>query len=72
MCGGCACWCRFIEPGEFARLPGLPVLSETVGWLVDMGVTVIRQGGSFTQGDYYLWKVRVCCCCCCCCVCARD
>ncbi len=47
---------RFLEPGTWARLGDLPVLKETVTWLQDMGVTVIRQGGSFTQGDYYLWK----------------
>ncbi len=32
------------------------MLKEAVTWLQAMGVTVIRQGGSFTQGDYYLWK----------------
>ncbi len=32
------------------------MLKETVTWLQNMGVTVIRQGGSFTQDDYYLWK----------------
>jgi len=46
----------FLQPGQWARLPGLPVLSETVQWLQDMGITAIRQGGSFTQNAYYEWK----------------
>lgn len=46
----------FLQPGQWGRLPGLPVLKQTVQWLQDIGVTAIRQGGSFTQGAYYEWK----------------
>jgi alpha-L-arabinofuranosidase len=38
------------------RYEGLPVLSESVKWLKQMGVKMIRQGGSFAKGDYYDWQ----------------
>ena len=50
----------YVQPGEWGRFAGLPVLQESVDWLQDMGVSTIRwawllaiysdrnrQGGSF-------------------------
>eukprot|EP00055_Hartaetosiga_balthica_P017725 m.122044 g.122044 ORF g.122044 m.122044 type:complete len:822 (+) comp9387_c1_seq3:100-2565(+) len=46
----------FLQPGEWARVNSLPVLKSTVEVLQSIGVTAIRQGGSFTIEDYYSWK----------------
>eukprot|EP00966_Prymnesium_polylepis_P175806 4069467-Prymnesium_polylepis.1 len=39
----------FLQPGEWGRYAGLPVLRSTVDALLDMGTKVIRQGGSFAS-----------------------
>eukprot|EP00048_Salpingoeca_helianthica_P022073 m.16259 g.16259 ORF g.16259 m.16259 type:complete len:806 (-) comp6848_c0_seq2:62-2479(-) len=46
----------FVQPGDWGRFAGLPVLLDTVTWLQRMGVTAIRQGGTFTIDEYYVWK----------------
>ena len=46
----------FVQPGEWGRFEGLSVQAESVAWLKQMGVTMIRQGGSFADGSYYSWQ----------------
>jgi len=51
----------FLQPGEWGRYAGLPVLRSTVDALLDMGTKVIRQGGSFASvgagsAEYYQWQ----------------
>ena len=46
----------FLQPGEWGRFKGLPVLRRAVENLRAMGITAIRQGGSFTDPDGYFWK----------------
>jgi hypothetical protein len=38
-----------MQPGEWGRFAGLPVLASAVASLQAMGVTVMRQGGSFSR-----------------------
>ena len=46
----------FVQPGTWARLNSLPVLASTVAAMKNIGVSAIRQGGSFTDPSYYFWK----------------
>eukprot|EP00051_Salpingoeca_urceolata_P021197 m.328061 g.328061 ORF g.328061 m.328061 type:complete len:807 (-) comp19750_c0_seq31:149-2569(-) len=47
----------FLQPGAWGLArPDLPVLSSGVDILKDIGVTMIRQGGSFIDPTYYFWK----------------
>jgi len=54
----------YMQPGQWGRLPGLPVLSSGADLLTQMGVSLIRQGGSFAgaqvdhgpPADYYQWQ----------------
>ena len=50
----------FLQPGMWGRYKGLPVLKDTVDTLLDMGISLIRQGGSFASGPddgaYYQWE----------------
>lgn len=46
----------WLQPGEWGRLAGLPVLKDTIDTLQAIGITAIRQGGSFTDPAYYFWK----------------
>lgn len=55
----------FLQPGAWGRLQGLPVQLRAVQMLQEMGVTAIRQGGSFVRNsrwnasdpaEYYFWK----------------
>lgn len=39
----------YLQPGQWGRLPGLPVLKSAADLLTTMGVTVIRQGGSYAS-----------------------
>jgi len=52
----------FLQPGQWGRVPGLPVLLSAADTLKAMGVKAIRQGGSFASGkntkgdiEYYQW-----------------
>lgn len=51
-----ALWIGFVqlEPGSWGRYEGLSVQSATVQALLDMGVSVIRQGGTVSQT--FKWK----------------
>lgn len=44
----------FLQPGEWGRFQGLPVLLSAVQVLQTMGINVIRQGGTFAQT--IVWK----------------
>ena len=44
------------EPGGWGKFAGLEVRRDSVELLKSMGVTAIRQGGSFTDPEYYFWK----------------
>ena len=46
----------FLSPGSWGRFGELPVLQQAVDNLRSMGVTSIRQGGSFTDPADYFWK----------------
>ena len=46
----------YLSAGAWGRYNGLPVLKSAVDNLLDMGINVIRQGGSFTDGSGYDWK----------------
>ena len=52
----------FLQPGQWGRLPGLPVLKSAGDLLQSMGITAIRQGGSYASSssakrdiEYYQW-----------------
>ncbi len=45
-----------LQPGAWGRVGDLPVLQSGVDLLKSMGVSIIRQGGSFTDPDGYAWK----------------
>ena len=45
----------FLQPGEWARFAGLPVWKDTVEMLKSIGITAIRQGGSFVNPSSYFW-----------------
>ena len=38
---------RYLQPGEWGRYQGLPVLARAAASLLEMGIKVIRQGGSY-------------------------
>ena len=56
----------YLSPGQWGRLPGLPVLASAGRLLKDMGIKAIRQGGSYASGGgggsteqdkmYYQWE----------------
>lgn len=46
----------FLSPGPWGRYKSGPFLKEGIQNLVDMGITSIRLGGSFTDPSYYFWK----------------
>jgi len=46
----------FLQPGAWGRFAGLSVRRDGVETLKSIGVTAIRQGGSFTDPDFYFWK----------------
>lgn len=45
-----------LHPGEWGLYKGLEVRRDGVELLEAMGVTAIRQGGSFADAAYYSWK----------------
>jgi hypothetical protein len=46
----------YLQPGKWGRFRGLPVLVSGAAVLKEMGVTIIRQGGSFADDPMYFWK----------------
>jgi len=44
----------YLQPGTWGRYKGLPVLQSAVDTLTQMGITSIRQGGTFSQ--QIVWK----------------
>jgi hypothetical protein len=44
----------FFQPGEWGRVPGLPVLRSAADVMIEMGTRVIRQGGTVSQT--FTWK----------------
>ena len=46
----------FLQPGEWKRFAGLPIRLESVKALQEIGVSLIRVGGSFAISDWYFWK----------------
>ena len=47
----------FLQPGVWGRYKGLPVLKTGVQWLLDMGTSLFRLGGTFSGGEDYFWKL---------------
>ena len=45
-----------LHPGEWGRFAGLEVRKDAVEMLQSMGITAMRQGGSFADAAYYFWK----------------
>ena len=45
-----------LHPGQWGRYAGLEVRRDAVEALKAMGVTAVRQGGSFADAEYYFWK----------------
>ena len=45
-----------LHPGDWGKFAGLEVRRDSVELLKSMGVTAIRQGGSFVDPEYYFWK----------------
>ena len=41
----------FLQPGQWGRVPGLPVLLSAANILHEMGIKAIRQGGSYASGS---------------------
>eukprot|EP01048_Picozoa_sp_COSAG05_P004983 COSAG05_NODE_285_length_12188_cov_539.399537_6_plen_98_part_00 len=41
----------FLQPGQWGRVPGLPVLLSAANILQEMGIKAIRQGGSYASGS---------------------
>jgi len=50
----------FMQPGEWGRYGGLPVLRSGVDLLMSMGITIMRYGGTFCSdpddGSWYQWQ----------------
>ena len=46
----------YLQPGEWGRFEGLPVLAQGVATLQEMGIRVIRQGGSYEDAAAQAWK----------------
>ena len=46
----------FLQPGAWGRYKGMPVLKTGVQWMLDMGTSLFRQGGTFSGGADYFWK----------------
>jgi hypothetical protein len=49
----------FLQPGEWGRFRGLPVRRDVVDGLRDMGLTVLRYGGSMVNAPEYSWKKMI-------------
>jgi alpha-L-arabinofuranosidase len=49
----------FLQPGEWGRFKGLPVRRDVAEGLRDMGVTVLRYGGSMVNAPEYRWKKMI-------------
>ncbi len=49
----------FLQPGEWGRFKGLPVRRDVVEGLRDMGLTVLRYGGSMVNAPEYRWKKMI-------------
>jgi len=47
----------FMQPGTWGRLNDLPVLASGASNLKKLGITLIRQGGSFAKPSMYFWKL---------------
>eukprot|EP00664_Eupelagonemidae_sp_cell27_P004424 gene4424-9407_t len=43
-------------PGAWGRYKGLPVRADSVATLQQMGIKLIRQGGSFEKNRFLPWK----------------
>ncbi len=53
----------YLQPGQWGRIPGLPVLKSAADTLKEMGIKAIRQGGSYASSasargskTYYQWQ----------------
>jgi hypothetical protein len=49
----------FLQPGEWGRFRGLPVRGDVAEGLRDMGLTVLRYGGSMVNAPGYRWKKMI-------------
>ena len=46
----------FLQPGSWGRFKNLPIRLDAVAALKEIGVSLIRVGGSFAIADWYFWK----------------
>ena len=49
----------FLQPGDWGRFKNLPVRKDVVEGLRDMGVSVMRYGGSMVNAPEYRWKKMI-------------
>jgi alpha-L-arabinofuranosidase len=49
----------FVQPGDWGRFKGLPVRKDVAEGLVDLGLTVLRYGGSMINHPSYRWKTMI-------------
>ncbi len=45
----------FLEPGAWGRFDGLPVRRDVAQMLIDVGITIMRYGGSLVYAEGYRW-----------------
>jgi hypothetical protein len=48
-----------LQPGEWGRFRGLPVRRDVAEGMRDMGLTVLRYGGSMVNAPEYRWKKMI-------------
>jgi hypothetical protein len=48
-----------LQPGEWGRFQGLPVRRDVIEGMRDLGLTVLRYGGSMVNAPEYRWKKMI-------------
>ena len=48
-----------LQPGDWGRFKGLPVRKDVIDGLREMGVSVMRYGGSMVNAPEYRWKKMI-------------
>jgi hypothetical protein len=49
----------FLQPGKWGRYKDLPLRKDVVEGMIDMGLTVLRYGGSMVNVGEYRWKKMI-------------